>query len=150
MLIYIYTEIKDVFPQKKVIVVGSSDKVVSDSLTDKFRTCATKKLTENGIELVLGKRVNLDDESAELKYKAQSRYITGTRKYKIGEGDDQSIEADIAFFCTGAKVNQASFKDTLEVNTLGQVKVNEFLQSSKTIVFTGMRLINLLFVARNR
>lgn len=134
-----YTEIKDIFPQKKVTVVGSSDKIVSNTLTEKFRTSATNKLTENGVELVLGKRINLDEESAELKHKAQSRYLTGTRSYKLGEGDDESIEADIAFFCTGAKVNQASYKDTLEVNELGQVKVNEFLQSSKTMMFTGMR-----------
>ena len=102
------------------------------------------------MKLVLGQRINLDEESEEVRKSVQSRYLSGTRTFKIGESGEETIEADIVFFCTGAKVNKKSYENekSFEMDEHGRLKVNEFLQLSKCLsVFSRALLLTIVGVA---
>jgi len=108
-------EIATDFPDKKVTIVHSGQKIVTGPYSDKLRTKLQQKLKEHGITVVLGERVIIKDEE-------------GKKTFTTSKGD--VLEADLHFLCTGLEPNNEPLTKNFEaqLDNNGHVKVNKHLQ----------------------
>jgi len=117
-------EIKDAYPSKQVTLVQAGSALVSATLPSKFRSSAQKKIEKMGVKVILNQFV-LWEESVGAE-NAHSRVARGQRDFKLSSGE--IIQADLAYFCARAKVNSLSYRESLPVNRIEQLKVNSHLQ----------------------
>eukprot|EP00121_Abeoforma_whisleri_P001938 Awhi_evm1s1735 len=116
------------YPEKEVTLIHSGELLMNTTmmLDDKFRSQIAKVLKKQNIKLVLGSRVNLDDdeEIAAAKDSLESVFI-GDRVLKTKNNDEVAV--DLTFLCVGIKVNSEAFpKEWLDDK--GRVKVQLSLQ----------------------
>eukprot|EP01006_Ploeotia_vitrea_P052253 TRINITY_DN67664_c5_g1_i1.p1 TRINITY_DN67664_c5_g1~~TRINITY_DN67664_c5_g1_i1.p1 ORF type:complete len:432 (+),score=42.36 TRINITY_DN67664_c5_g1_i1:14-1309(+) len=120
-------EIVTDFPQKKVTIVQSQNDLCPGPLSPKFKDEMLKKLTVLGVNVLLGQRVNLDEETMGAYKTGDYTFIDGSRDVVTTKGE--KIHADIIFICTGLAVNNASlttyFGDKIQQ---GRLAVNKYLQ----------------------
>lgn len=116
-------ELTNQFPEKKYTLLHSHEQLIPGPLKKEFQS-QFLKLVEGtpNVKLILGDRAVLEDD----ELKTTAKFLEGKRIVKTEKG--QEVETDLIFFCTGAKVNNASFKDQFPVDEDGRLKVNKFLQ----------------------
>lgn len=123
------TEISCKFPDKKVTIVHSRDKLFED-FKKKFGETFEQHLKEGfpNVTLILGDR--LVPVSADGGEEAAGRKYVEPAGGKVMTQKGVEIPCDLLFWCVGGRLNCASFKEHFEsaMEKNGQLKVDEFLQ----------------------
>ncbi|XP_077987962.1 ferroptosis suppressor protein 1-like isoform X2 [Glandiceps talaboti] len=114
-------EIATDFKEKQVTIVHAGNRLVSNVMHENFHKEVQEQLNNLNVNLILGDKVkNLDEVPDEYQ----------RDKFKITTENGVEIETELAIRCTGLKTNSFAYAMTMaeKMNSLGQLKVNEFLQ----------------------
>ncbi|ORX81766.1 FAD/NAD(P)-binding domain-containing protein [Basidiobolus meristosporus CBS 931.73] len=95
-------EIADDFPEKKVTLIHSRDKLLPGNVSDRCRSQAHKSLTKRGVEVVFNERLIFSQEDlTKTHYTRRAWTSTSGRVF----------ETDIQFLCFGADPNSSFLKN---------------------------------------
>jgi NADH dehydrogenase FAD-containing subunit len=111
-------EIRDRYADKKIIIVHSRQRLVSDSMGTKLQNNLKCILEGMNVELRFGCRVS------NLKELTANKHVKQTVKIEDGE----NIEADFVFKCIGMKTRTEVTSALFDLNDMGQVKVQSDLR----------------------
>ena len=118
-------EIKDKFPQKKVILAHGGEYLLSPGLSAKFYSLCAEKLSKVGVEVCLKERISLPE------FEGGKLYHSG-REITVTSESGRSYTADLIFKCTGALATNPDHLKYFESNALcdaaGRIRVNEHMQ----------------------
>jgi len=125
-------EIKAKFPKHQVTLVHPRPLLLDPSpLSDKFKEKTATALRKVGVQLLLDQRLLLEQDLEVTRAMSMDRYLAGSRTLVTDKGS--IIDTDLLFFCTGARVNNASYEANLDDRCVnGRLQVNDHLQVQGT------------------
>ncbi|GAM22525.1 hypothetical protein SAMD00019534_057000, partial [Acytostelium subglobosum LB1] len=123
------SEIACEYPDKKITLVHSLNRLCSHRLGDRFCSKLAKKMTKMGVNVMLNTVVNVPAEEVQ-------RRNTGavvdyqTRPGQVLETDQGNVDAEIIFWCLGSRPNSEPLRKSFatSIDALGQLKVDEHLR----------------------
>eukprot|EP01132_Coremiostelium_polycephalum_P004745 gene4745-5922_t len=123
-------EIATEFPDKSITLVHSGSKLINDRMNDKFQKKLREKLKNFKVNVILDDKIeNIPDQvKNDLINQSPVEYQVENRTYTTSKG--VQVEADLVFWCVGAKVNNETFRNHFQtaINEEGRLIVNKHLQ----------------------
>lgn len=113
-------EIKDLYPEKSVTLIHSSDALISGPYKPGLGEKLLEQLQGRGVRVVLGEKFPLED--------AGRAGVPETRTWITDKGT--TVESDLHFVCFGVEPNSSYLPgDLIALDGRGQVKVDEHLRA---------------------
>lgn len=119
-------EILDVLPEKDITLVHAGESLLdnaSPALSASFQKSVLEKLQSKGVNLLLGQRVEVSEETL------NKSFVAGKRSIKTSKGE--IVETDLVILCTGKCLPNQTSSDLFPKEWMSQkqeIEVNDFLQ----------------------
>lgn len=121
-------EILERYPDKTVTLVHSRERLIGEPYREAFSEAVQTKLESIGVRIILNDRVDMKASSLAVSGVLETNFISGEQILRTTQG--QELECDLVFFCTGARVNKASYESDFAAvcDERGRLRVRETLQ----------------------
>ncbi len=122
---YIGVELVEAFQLngKEVTLIDAEERILSRYLDKEYTDPAEKTLSENGIKLALGEKVN--------KFSSVDGRVKGVVT------DKGEYEADLVILCIGFKPNTSLFSGQIKMLDNGAILVDKYMRTSKDDIFAA-------------